>query len=76
MVEVKQRLTEAVELDNRFHPSWAVSSQGVESELVMDQQEAELAHPEPTEVCKLIKGVVQPIMEVINQLNLVARDLP
>ena len=67
MVEVKLRLTEAVELDNRFHPSWAVSSQGVESELVMDQQEAELAHPEPTEVYKLIKGVVPLIVELTNK---------
>ena len=44
-----------------------VSSQEVELELAMDQQEAELAHPGPMEVFKLIKGVVPLIVELINK---------
>ena len=55
-----------------------VSSQEVvELESAMDQQEAELAHPGPMEVFKLIKGVVPLIMVLINhQTWVVVQDLP
>ena len=78
MVEVKRHHMEAVDLDNSWRHSWVVSSQEVEVELesAMDQQEAELVHPGPTEVFKLIKGVAPQIVEFIHKLNImVVRDL-
>ena len=54
-----------------------VSSQEVELESAMDQQEAELAHPGPMEVFKLIKEVVPLIMVLINhQTWVVVQDPP
>ena len=53
-----------------------VSSQEVELESVMDQQEAELVHPGHMEVFKPIKGVAPPIVEFIHKRNImVVRDL-
>ena len=53
-----------------------VSSQEVELESVMDQQEAELVYPGLTEVFKPIKGVAPPIVEFIHKRNImVVRDL-
>ena len=76
MEGVKLHRMEAVDLDNSWLLWWAVSSQEVELESAMDQQEAELVHPEPTEVFKLIKGVAPQIVEFIHKRNImVVRDL-
>ena len=76
MEEVKRHRMEAVDLDNSWRLLWVVSSQEVELESVMDQQEAELVHPGHMEVFKPIKGAAPPIVEFIHKRNImVVRDL-